>query len=128
MTASRLALNMIIVSGSSAEATQPVRTDRYTPARRRSSAARNDIPRYADARPINVHTEEHHRSKINSPVLPAGSINFPVSGPSIGRSELGRLVRVEEVVGLLAGSQGVGFAEDHHHVAGLDHCVPGWVR
>jgi hypothetical protein len=55
---SRLALNMIIVSEPSAEATQPVRMGRYAPARRRSSAACNDTLRYAVARPISVHTEE----------------------------------------------------------------------
>jgi hypothetical protein len=54
----RPALNMIIVSEPSAEATQPVHTSRYTPARRRSSAARNDTLRYADAQRISVHTEE----------------------------------------------------------------------
>jgi hypothetical protein len=52
----RLALHMIIVSEPSAEATQSVRMGRYTPARRRSSAADNDTPSYADARPISVHT------------------------------------------------------------------------
>jgi hypothetical protein len=46
---------VIIISESSAEGTQPVRTDRYTPARRRSSAAGNDTPRHADARPVSVH-------------------------------------------------------------------------
>jgi hypothetical protein len=53
----RLALNMIIISEPSAEVTQPVCTGRYAPARRRSSAARNDITRYAYARRISVHTE-----------------------------------------------------------------------
>jgi hypothetical protein len=52
----RLAFNMIIVSEPSAKATRPVRTGRYTPARSRSSAAHNGTPRYADARPISVHT------------------------------------------------------------------------
>jgi hypothetical protein len=52
----RLVLNMIIVSESSAKATQPVGTGRYTLARRRSSAARNDTPRYVDTRRISVHT------------------------------------------------------------------------
>lgn len=57
---------MIIVNESSAEATQPVRIGRYTPTRRRSSAARSDIPRYRGARPIRVHTEEHDQSKIDN--------------------------------------------------------------
>ena len=39
-------LNMIIVSEPSAEATQLVRTGRYPPVRRRSSAAQCDTPRY----------------------------------------------------------------------------------
>ena len=51
---SRPALNMIIVSEPSAEATQAVRTARYTPAHHRSSAAHNDTPRHADVRPISV--------------------------------------------------------------------------
>jgi len=51
-------VTMIIVSESSAEATQPVRTGRPIPARSRSSAAHNDTPKHADARPIRVHTEE----------------------------------------------------------------------
>ena len=51
------ALTMIIVSESSAKATQPVRTGRYTPARLRSSAAPSNTPRYADVLPISVHTE-----------------------------------------------------------------------
>jgi hypothetical protein len=50
--------NMIIVSESSAEATLLVRTGCYTTARLRSSAAPNDTQRYADIRPISVHTEE----------------------------------------------------------------------
>jgi hypothetical protein len=52
---------VIIISESSAEGTQPVRTDRYTPARRRSSAAGNDTPRHADARPVSVHRSAPHR-------------------------------------------------------------------
>jgi hypothetical protein len=48
---------VIIVSESSAEATRRVRTGRYTPADSRSSAARNETPWYAEARPISVHTE-----------------------------------------------------------------------
>jgi hypothetical protein len=39
----------IIVSEPSAEATRAIRTDRLASIRRRSSAARNDTPRYADA-------------------------------------------------------------------------------
>lgn len=54
---SRLATNMIIISESSAEATQPLRTGRYPPTRRHSSAACNDTARYANIRPISVHTE-----------------------------------------------------------------------
>jgi hypothetical protein len=53
---------VIIVSESSAEVTLRVRTERYAPLRSRCSAAHNDTLRYADARPISVHTE----------VLPAG--------------------------------------------------------
>lgn len=47
---------MIIVSGSSAEATQLVRTGRYLSARCCSSVACNDTPRYGDVRLISVHT------------------------------------------------------------------------
>jgi hypothetical protein len=50
--------SMIIVSESSAKATQLVRTDRYTSPRHRSSAPRDDALSYVDARPISVHTEE----------------------------------------------------------------------
>jgi hypothetical protein len=53
----RIGLNMIIVSKPSAKATKPGRTSRYKPARRRSSAARNDTRRQVDARPISVHTK-----------------------------------------------------------------------
>jgi hypothetical protein len=49
---------MIIVSEPSAEATQPVRTGRYTPTRHSSSAARNDTHRYAKAPANSVHTKE----------------------------------------------------------------------
>ena len=49
---------VIIVSKSSAEVTLRVRTERCAPVRCRSSAARNDTSRYADARRISVHTEE----------------------------------------------------------------------
>ena len=52
----RLRLHVIIVSEPSAEAARRVRTDRSTPARSCSSAAHNDTPRHADARPISVHT------------------------------------------------------------------------
>src|SRR5438270_11172801 len=51
-----LALNVIIVSVSSAEAIQPVRTDRYTLAHRRSPAARSNTAGHANTRPISVHT------------------------------------------------------------------------
>jgi hypothetical protein len=51
-------LNMIIISESSAEATQPVRTSRYPPTHRPSSTACNDTAWHANARPISVHTEE----------------------------------------------------------------------
>jgi hypothetical protein len=47
---------MIIISEPSADATRPVRPDRFAPGRRRSSAARNDTPRHADAQLISVHT------------------------------------------------------------------------
>ena len=57
------ALTMIIVSESSAKATQPVRTGRYTPARLRRSAAPSNTPRYADVLPISVYTEEVNRSR-----------------------------------------------------------------
>jgi hypothetical protein len=53
-----LALNVIIVSVSSAEAIQPVRTDRYTLAHRRSPAARSNTAGHANTRPISVHTAE----------------------------------------------------------------------
>jgi hypothetical protein len=48
---------MIIISESSAEATRPVRTDRCTPARGRSSAAQNNSPKHTDARSISVQTK-----------------------------------------------------------------------
>jgi hypothetical protein len=48
---------MIIVSESSAKATQPVRADRYTPTRHSSSTPRDDTLSYADVRLISVHTE-----------------------------------------------------------------------
>jgi hypothetical protein len=78
--------SMIIVSDPSAEATQPVRTGQYTPAHRRSSPARDDIVRYADARPISVHTEEHNcRSEIDH------ASGGPCSGmaPTLGAIEVG---------------------------------------
>jgi hypothetical protein len=59
------ALNMIIFSESSAEATQPVRMGRQISARCRSSAARNDTPRYADVRQISVRTKGTTGSEIN---------------------------------------------------------------
>jgi hypothetical protein len=49
--------SVIIVSEPSAEVARRVRTGRSAPVRSRSSAAYNDTPRYADARPISVHTE-----------------------------------------------------------------------
>jgi hypothetical protein len=52
----RVALNMIVVSESSAEATRPARTGRCAPACCCSSAARDDTPQYSDARQISVHT------------------------------------------------------------------------
>jgi hypothetical protein len=63
---------VIIVSEPSAEAARRASTGRSIPTRSRSSAARNDTPKHADARPISVHTEEYNLSKINSPVPPAG--------------------------------------------------------
>jgi 2-keto-3-deoxy-L-rhamnonate aldolase RhmA len=60
------ALNMIIVSESSAKATQPVRTGRYTPTGCRSSAARSDSHRYLDARPISVHTNVLAKTCVHS--------------------------------------------------------------
>jgi hypothetical protein len=51
-------LSMIIVSDSSADATQPARIGRYTAACSRSSATHDDTHRYTDARPISVHTKE----------------------------------------------------------------------
>jgi hypothetical protein len=50
-------VTVIIVSEPSAKVARRVRTGRSTPARSRSSAAHNDIPRYADAQRISVHTE-----------------------------------------------------------------------
>jgi hypothetical protein len=71
------ALTMIIVSESSAKATQPVRTGRYTPARLRSSAAPSNTPRYADVLPISVHTEEVTGSIPVSPTtITAGQTRF----------------------------------------------------
>jgi hypothetical protein len=49
---------LIIVSESSAEVTQLVRTRRYTPVGCRSSAAHHDIRKYANVQRISVHTEE----------------------------------------------------------------------
>jgi hypothetical protein len=76
-----VALNMIIVSGSSAKATQPVRTGRYTPAHRPSSAARSDTHRYANARRIRVHTEEVTGS---IPVSPTVFMQFKGRIPRVG--------------------------------------------
>jgi hypothetical protein len=71
---------MIIVSDPSADATRPFRTGRYTAARRRSSAARGDTPRYASARPISVHTEVPRRGSLRM----ADRLWGP---PTSGRSE-----------------------------------------
>jgi hypothetical protein len=60
---------VIIVSESSAKVTLRVRTERCAPVRSRSSAAHNDTLRYADARPISVHTEEVTGSNPVSPTL-----------------------------------------------------------
>jgi hypothetical protein len=67
--ASHQGVAMIIVSEPSAEATQPVRTERSIPACSRSSAAHNDTPKHADARPIRVHTEEVTGSIPVSPTM-----------------------------------------------------------
>lgn len=48
---------VIIVSELSAKVARQARTWQSTPVRSRSSAAHNDILRYADARPISVHAE-----------------------------------------------------------------------
>ena len=77
---SALARNMIIVSRPSAEATQPVSTGRYTPARRRSSAARNDTPRCADAQPISVHTEVLEGVAVS---LHVSGLSYAVSPPPL---------------------------------------------
>ncbi len=62
-----------------AKATHLGRTGRYTPAHRRSSAARNDAHRHADARTISVHTR----------VLAGISVPSDVSGSSYaGPNEL----------------------------------------
>jgi hypothetical protein len=66
-------LNMIIVSESSAKVAQPVRTDRYTLPRRRSSATLNDTSSHADIRRISVHTEEV-KARIH-PGLPMSSFH-----------------------------------------------------
>lgn len=63
--------NMITVSESSAEATQLVRTGRYTLPRRRSSTTRNETPRHANAWPISVHTRRA-QSDLRSTVPSAG--------------------------------------------------------
>jgi hypothetical protein len=52
-----LALNMIIISESSAKAAQPVRTGRSAPVCSCSSAAHHDTHQQADAQRISVHTE-----------------------------------------------------------------------
>jgi hypothetical protein len=75
------ALNMIIVSESSAEVRQLKRTRRYPPASCRSSAARNGTPRYADAQPISVHTEEVTGS---IPVSPTVFMQFKGRIPRVG--------------------------------------------
>jgi hypothetical protein len=49
---------VIIISEPSAEPARRVRTGRSLSARSGSSAALNDTPRHADARPTSVHTEE----------------------------------------------------------------------
>ncbi len=124
MTTSRLTLNMIIVSGSSAEATQPVRTGRYTPARRRSSAPHNDTPRYANAWSISVHTEEHNRFKINNPVPPAGLAPGWSPAPAV-RVVGTRVARVSRRVGAegVAG-QAQGSRSFSRRVLHLDPCAP----
>jgi hypothetical protein len=66
------ALNMIIVSESSAEVTLRVRTERCATVRSRSSAAHNDTPRHADAQRISVHTEEVNDSRPVNLRPPAG--------------------------------------------------------
>ena len=72
---------LIIVSEPSAEAARRVRTGRYTPARSRSSAAHNDIPRHADSQPISVHTEEVTGS---IPVSPTVFMQFKGRIPRVG--------------------------------------------
>src|SRR4051812_24204578 len=69
-----LALNVIIVSVSSAEAIQPVRTDRYTLAHHRSPAAGSNTAGHTNTRPISVHTVEVNRSKIGKGQLSASSV------------------------------------------------------
>jgi hypothetical protein len=54
----KLRTEVIIVSGSSAEAVRPNRTHRSPLTYNRSSTERNDTPRHANVRPISVHTEE----------------------------------------------------------------------
>jgi len=103
---------MIIVSEPSAEAAQRVRTSRSSPARSRSSAARNDTPRRANARPINVHTEELNRSKINNLVPPAGLRSRMVPG------------RVRIVVG----HQGAGIPSRRHRRRSRPGSVGGVVH
>jgi hypothetical protein len=64
---------MIIVSESSAEATRPVRADRSTPVRSRSSAVHNDAPRHSEARPISVHKKRSRGHFKPSPSASPGS-------------------------------------------------------
>lgn len=96
---------MIIVSGSSAELTPPVRTCRYTLARRRSLAVRNDARKYVEVRRISVHTKSTIDLRSTAQCLPVVSINYPVLEPSTGRPRAGLgWCGLEKVVGLLVGS------------------------
>jgi hypothetical protein len=85
---------MIVVSKSSAEAMRGVRTDRYTPARRPTSAAHHDTPKNANARPISVHTEEVNRSRSGNLGPPAGlAPGWPRAGHESGGSPRARVSR-----------------------------------
>ncbi len=65
---------VIIVSESSAKVTLRVRTERCAPVRSRGSAALNDTLRYADARPISVHTGVLARISVPSDISGSPSL------------------------------------------------------
>jgi hypothetical protein len=117
----RRALNMIIVSESSAKATQLVRTSRYTLARSRGSAALNDIPRYAEVQAISVHTEEDNRTETIQCLRRASLRDVPRLGAKVVGHQVARVPRhvgAESVAGQTQGSRSFS-----RRVLHLDPCA-----